>query len=76
MLINAVEKKYQLESLQAYEQMTNTDAVADVQVDWKNAEGISYATFTYGDYNYYISLECPMEEDGILDIVEEMLLSA
>ena len=74
--INAIKKQYELESLNIYSQMTEKSLVIGLQVDWINAVNMQYATFSYQEYNYYISLEYPMEEDSILDIVKEMLLSA
>ena len=73
--INVVKKEYQLQALEIYSQMTEISSVMDVQVDWINAVNMQYAVFSYQEYNYYISLEYPMEEDSILDIVEEMLLN-
>ena len=74
--INAIQKAYQLESVDIYSQMTGIFTIQSVQVDWRDVGDMQYATFSYQEYNYYISLEYPMEEDSILDIIEEMLLSA
>lgn len=74
--INAIQKEYQLESLDIYSQMAGIFTIQSVQVDWRDIGDVQYATFSYQEYNYYISLEYPMEEDSILDLVAEMLLSA
>lgn len=74
--INIIKKEYQLESLEIYLQMTEISTIQDVQIDWRYVGDMQYASFSYQEYNYYISLEYPMEEDSILDIVEEMLLNA
>ena len=71
--INAVGKVYQLQSLENYDKTTETSIINSVQVDWKSTKANSYAKFSYGDYNYYVVLEYPMEEDSILDLIEEML---
>ena len=73
--INAVEKAYQLQSLENYNQMTEFSTINSVEIDWKSTKDISRATFSYGNYNYYMALEYPMEEDSILDLIEEMLLT-
>ena len=73
--INVVKKEYKLQALEIYSQMTEISSVMDVQVDWISSVNMQYAVFSYQEYNYYISLEYPMEEDSILDIVEEMLFN-
>ena len=70
-----VDKKYELESLKGYAQTTEKNWISTIEISWQKQYDLSYAHFTYGDYNYYISLEYPMEEDSILDIVEEMLFN-
>ena len=73
--INAVEKAYQLQSLENYDKTTETSIIDSVQVDWMSSKTNSRAKFSYGNYNYYMALEYPMEEDSILDLIEEMLLT-
>ena len=73
--INAIKKEYQLQALEIYSQMTAISTIQGVQINWRTVADMQYATFSYQEYNYYISLEYPMEEDSILDIVEEMLLN-
>lgn len=71
--IRIISNGYQLQDLDFFE---NTDSVAyinDIQIDWKNVWGMSYAKFKYGGYDYYVSLEYPMEPDAILDVIQELL---
>lgn len=71
--IRIISNGYQLQHLDVFE---NTDSVAhinDIQIDWKNARNTSYAKFKYGGYDYYVSLEYPMEPDAILDVIQELL---
>ncbi|MBE5739718.1 MAG: hypothetical protein E7352_05700 [Clostridiales bacterium] len=71
--INIVNKAYQLQSLENYDKTTEISIINSVQVDWKSTKTNSRAKFSYGDYNYYVMLEYPMEDDSILDLIEEML---
>ena len=71
--IHAIKKEYQLSELDVYEKMARLDVVEDIQVSWGGMDWFEYASFSFNGYNYYISLEYPMEEGSILNIVEEML---
>ena len=73
--INAIKKQYELENLDVYSKMTGTSTIQGIQIDWRYLGDMQYATFSYQEYDYYISLEYPMEEDSILDIVEEMFFN-
>ncbi len=71
--INIVNKAYQLQSLENFDKTTDISAIGSVQINWISTKNTSRAKFSYGEYNYYVMLEYPMEEDSILDIIEEML---
>ena len=71
--IHILLKGYQLEALDVFQNTNSVAYISGVQVEWKSIGDISYAKFEYGEYDYYIALEYPMETDSILDVVQELL---
>lgn len=64
---------YQLQGLEVFQTTDSVDYVNNVQIEWKTTEDMSYAKFRHGEYDYYITLEYPMEPDSILGIIQELL---
>ena len=70
-----IDQIFRLSGLDVYDKMAGLAVIEDIQISWGELDWFEYASFTFNGYNYYISLEYPMEEGSILDIVEEMILS-
>ena len=71
--IRIISSGYQLQHLELFENTDSAAHINDIQIDWKTVKNTSYAKFKYGGYDYYITLEYPMESDAILDLIQELL---
>ena len=71
--IRIISSEYQLQHLELFENIDSAVHINDIQIDWKTVKNTSYAKFKYGGYDYYITLEYPMESDAILDLIQELL---
>ena len=71
--IHILKDGYQLDTLERYKDSPKSETISETVVLWKWTEQQSYAYFQYLGLEYYISMDYPMEETSILDIIEELL---
>jgi len=71
--LHVTDKNFTLEGLSVYENLTNTAVVDNCSVYYQDKTRVSYATFTYGDYRYYLEVELPPTDTYVLDLVEILI---
>ena len=62
-----------IENFSVEEETDRNSEIKQVQIDWSYSRFNAYANFEYEDYKYYLSIDEPMDENHILDLVEELL---
>ena len=70
--IRFTDKNITLEGLSLYDTLTETSLVDNYAVSYEQRSRSSYATFTYGNYRYYLEVE-DVSTDYVLDMVEILI---
>lgn len=67
------EKNTKLESLSSFENLENSSIIDETNIAYGSILRFSYATFTYGDYRYYLQVEDDPTYEYVLDLAEDLI---
>ena len=71
--IFVMEADTEIEGLDFVEETDKNSKIKEVEIDWRYSRFSAYADFEYEDYQYYLRVDEPIDENHILTLVEELL---
>ncbi|MBQ8428033.1 MAG: hypothetical protein IJX18_02130 [Clostridia bacterium] len=67
------ERNTTLEDLANFENLENSSTIDETNISYGSISRLSYATFTYGDYRYYLQVEFAPTYEYVLELAELLL---